>query len=36
MVYYNALWKIMHFKKNFQSVLNLGPSQRTLKKKKIS
>ena len=30
---YNALWKIMHFDKIFQSALKLGPSQRTLKKK---
>ena len=27
---YNALWKITHFEKCFQSALNLGPSQRTL------
>ena len=32
-VCYNALWKITHFEKFFQSALNLGPSQRTLKKK---
>ena len=29
---YNALWKITHFEKLFQSALNLGLSQRTLKK----
>ena len=29
----NALEKITHFEKKFQSALNLGPNQRTLKKK---
>ena len=27
---YNALWKITHFEKCYQSALNFGPSQRTL------
>ena len=31
MLCYNALWKITHFDQNFQSALNLGPSQLTLK-----
>ena len=31
---YNALWIITHFEIFFQSALNLGPSQRTLKKNK--